>query len=326
MPRRLLLAAILLIQGCGRADGQTPVLTFIADIPLPGGSSRFDYQSFDPASGRLYIAHMGAGEVIAFDTRSRQVVARAIGLPKATGVLAVPSLHRVYVSAPGSHQVAILVDSTLRSVARVEGITFPDGLAFAPGPGRVFVSDEFGRREVVIDAATNQKRATIPLDGEAGNTQYDSVGGQILVAVQTWNEVVSIDPRTERITGRYRLQGADHPHGVLIDSHRRLAFVANEGNNQLLAVDLGTMRVMAAYEAGKEPDVLAFDPKLRRLYVASESGVVTVFEEVERGLKLLGTYTAPGAHTVAVNPTTHEVYLPLANVGGQPVLRILSPG
>jgi hypothetical protein len=33
----------------------------------------------------------------------------------------------------------------------------------------------------------------------------------------------------------------------------------------------------------------------------------------------------PHAHTVAVDPATHRVYLPLENVNGRPVLRILAP-
>ena len=302
-----------------------PVLRVVADVPLPGPTSRYDYQSLDPASGRLYIADMGAGRLIAFDTRRRRVASTAENLPKATGVLAVPSLHRVYVSAAGSHRVAILVDSTLATVGSVEDITFPDGLAFAPEAGKVFVSDEFGRREVVIDAATGRLRALIPLGGVAGNTQYDLVGRRVFVAVQTRNELVAIDPESERVSGRYRLPGADHPHGVLIDAPRRQAFVANEGNSKLLVVDLRTMRVTAEHAVGKEPDVLAFDPGLRRLYVASESGSVTVFSAEDSALLRLGTYTAPHAHTVAVDPTTHEVYLPLAEVNGQPLLRILAP-
>src|SRR5256885_10997079 len=32
----------------------------VADIPLPGSASRFDYQSLEPAAGRLFISHMGA--------------------------------------------------------------------------------------------------------------------------------------------------------------------------------------------------------------------------------------------------------------------------
>lgn len=301
-------------------------LGFVADIPLPGGASRFDYQSLDAETGRLYLAHMGAGQLVVVDVRSRRVVAALDRFPRVTGVLFVPALRRVYASVAGAHRVTIVDASTLRVIAQVGGVSFPDGLAYAPDAARVFVSDESGRRELVIDARTSQARGVIQLGGEAGNTQYDSAGRRILVAVQTRNQIVAIDPAADSIVGRYTLPGADHPHGLLIDGARRVAFVANEGNGKLLVVDLASMQVLATHPVGEDPDVLAFDPGLRRLYVASESGVVTVFDERGRGLVEAGTYRAPRAHSVAVDPATHQVFLPLADVNGRPVLRVMSPG
>jgi hypothetical protein len=64
---------------------------------------------------------------------------------------------------------------------------------------------------------------------------------------------------------------------------------------------------------------------LRRLYVACESGALAVFEERDAKLTSLGQYRAPHAHTVAVDPHTHRVYLPLQDIDGKPVLRILVP-
>src|SRR6266481_1306253 len=48
-------------------DGNLPLRT-LQDVPLSGGASRFDYQSFDPNTGRLYIAHLGDGSLVVFDT------------------------------------------------------------------------------------------------------------------------------------------------------------------------------------------------------------------------------------------------------------------
>ncbi len=77
---------------------------------------------------------------------------------------------------------------------------------------------------------------------------------------------------------------------------------------------------------GGEPDVLAFDPGMRRLYVASESGVVAVFELNGRDLHLLGRkLLAHEAHSVAVDSATHLVYFPLQNIQGRGVLRVMSP-
>ncbi len=300
-------------------------LQFVADIPLSGGPSRFDYQSLDAEAGRLYLAHMGTGQLVVVDVRQRRVLATIDGFPRVTGVLVVPRLRRIYASAAGAHRVTIVDASTFRVVAQVGGVSFPDELAYAPDELKVFVSDEFGRRELVIDAGTNRARGLIQLGGEAGNTQYDSAGRRILVAVQTRNQIVAIDPASDSIVGRYSLAGGDHPHGLLIDAGPRLAFVANEGNHQLLVVDLTSMEVIEKHPVGEDPDVLALDPGLQRLYVASESGVVTVFKQRDRSLEEAGTYYAPHAHSVAVDPGTHEVFLPLADVNGQPVLRIMRP-
>jgi len=71
------------------------LLKKVADIPLPGGTSRFDYASLDPAAGRLYFSHMGDGKLMVFDIRAEKLVTNLPGFPTMTGVLVVPSLHRV---------------------------------------------------------------------------------------------------------------------------------------------------------------------------------------------------------------------------------------
>src|SRR2546422_10345593 len=151
-----------------RAD---PPLRVVADVRLPGSASRFAYQSLESASGRLFISHMGAGQLVVFDVRAGRVIANLDGFPTVTGVLAVPAEHRAYASATGDHAVVVVDDSTLQIVVRVQGPRFPDGIAYAPDERRVFVSDESGQRDFVNDAATNSVEARIELDGEAGNTQ-----------------------------------------------------------------------------------------------------------------------------------------------------------
>src|SRR4029079_5017890 len=93
-------------------------LKLVREIRLPGPANRFDYQSVDPTTGRIYMNHMNAGRTIVFDADSAKVIAEITHIPRATGVLAVPSHHQVYVSAAGSHEVAIIDDRTLRVSSR----------------------------------------------------------------------------------------------------------------------------------------------------------------------------------------------------------------
>ena len=213
----------------------------------------------------------------------------------------------------------------MKTIARVGPVKYPDGIAYSPDIKRVFVSDEHGNADVVIDATTNSFITAIPLGGGAGNTVYDSGSRHILVAVHEKSEVVAIDPATAKIIGRYPLAGIESPHGIVLDVSAKLAFVAGEDNNKVAVVDLTNMQVIATYPVGKDPDVLAFDPGLKRLYVSAESGNVTVFQEKGKELVKEGSISMPHAHTVCVDPETHLVYFPLQSLDGRPVLRIMAP-
>jgi len=91
-------------------------------------------------------------------------------------------------------------------------------------------------------------------------------------------------------------------------------------------MDLDDWKELAAFSVGDGPDVLALDPGLGRLYVASESGVVSVFQEHGKTVKPIGSaFLANEAHTVAVDPVTHRVYFALENVGGKAVIRVMAP-
>jgi len=263
--------------------------------------------------------------LVVFVTKKRSVIATLAGFPSVHGVIVVPELNRVYASATGDHKVFAVDAETLKIIGKGGPIHYPDGLAYAPGVKRVFVSDEHGNADAVVDAITGALVKTIPLGGNAGNTVYDPGSGKILVAVSQTNELVMIDPASETIIGHYSLPGIEGPHGVALDVGARLAFVAGEGNNKLAGFDRSRMRVLGTYAVGRSPDVLAFDPVLKMLYVAAESGQVTVFQENEKNLVFKGRISMPHAHTVSVDPQTHLVYFPLQNQNGHPILRIMTP-
>jgi YVTN family beta-propeller protein len=219
----------------------------------------------------------------------------------------------------------VIDPQSLTVVATIPGGEYPDGLAYDPDVGKLYVSDESGGTDTVIDTATSQVVATIPLGGEVGNTQFDAADHQIMAAVQTRNQVVTIDPQTDQVSGRYDTPGCDHPHGLQVSPDRGLTFVACQGNNKLVVMDLASMQVTGSFDVGSSPDVLAFDGPRRVLYVASERGPLFAFSETDTGLKPLAQGdVGPNAHVVTVDQDTGRVYLPLANVAGHPVLRQVS--
>ncbi|WP_392397969.1 YncE family protein [Ralstonia mojiangensis] len=307
-------------------SGSLP-LRHVGDYPLPGATTRWDYLGLDPASSRLFVAHLGDSAVVVMDTKTKAVLATIGNVSHVHGTLVVPELGRVYASATGTDEIVAIDTTTLKIVARIPGGVYPDGIAYAPEVGKLYVSDETGNTETVIDAHTNQRIATIELGGAVGNTQYDPASKHIFSNVQGRGTLVEIDPRTDKIVDRISLPGADGNHGLLIEPKLRLAFIACEDNNRLLVLNLKSKQVTASFDAHGTPDVLGYDPDLGQLYVAGESGVLSTFHVTATGVAKTGEgFVGPNAHSLAVDPATHEIYLPLKDVDRHPVMRVMKPG
>jgi DNA-binding beta-propeller fold protein YncE len=282
------------------------------EIPLPGDSSRFDYASLDPGRGLLFVAHLGASEIIEIDVNAGSVVRVIHGIDQVHGVLVVPERRRVYATATGANTMLVLDENTGAQLAHAPTGEYPDGLAYDPIHATVWTTNETGGTETVIDADTGQVRGTVQLGGEAGNVAYDLQSHRMLADVQTRNELAVIDPASLTVTRRLALPGCDHPHGLGLDPAHRLEFVACDGNATLLTVDLNTWHILAAQRVGDDPDVHAYDPPTGLLYVAADSGWLTILDEHDLPLNVAGrAFLAVGAHVVAVDPTTHRSFYPI---------------
>jgi YVTN family beta-propeller protein len=322
------LAVCVLMVGFAKASDNVSPLTLrlIADIPLGGHPTRLDYASIDAARHLLFIAHLGDSEVIAFDTQTQRVVARIAQVSHVHGVLAIPELGRLYASATGTNEVVAIDETTFKITARMPGGTYPDGMAYAPDAHKLYVSDEHGGTDTVIDVRTNARIGTIQIGGEIGNTQYDPATRHVFVNAQIRAELVEIDPANDTVIRRIAIAGANENHGLLIDSDQHRAFIACEGNDTLIVMDLRTEKVVATFGVAKDPDVLAIDAGRRDLYIAGESGQVSVFRlGVNTVSKAAESFVGPNAHVVAIDENSHQIYFPLMNLGGKTVLRIMSP-
>jgi DNA-binding beta-propeller fold protein YncE len=331
------------------ARGAQPLEQFsasVSDVLLGESTSRLDYLSLDPTTGRLYIAGMGLGKLLVFDTKQPALVAQLDGFPKVTGVLAVQALHKVYASVPGAGigaalsvalgiaglssgtgAVAVVDSGSLHEIARLPGGVFPDGIAYDPDDGKIFVSDENGGAVDVLSAAADTVIGRIDTDGEVGNVQYDPVTKTVFVPVQSKNLLAAIDPKTDQVVARIPLAGGKHPHGLHIAPGSAVGYVACDGNDRMFVVDLMARKILGNLPLGRDPDVLADDPALKRLYVASESGMLSIFDISTPGTPREAgrVFVGDDAHAVAVDPVSHRLFFPLRDVGGKAVLRIVTP-
>ena len=316
------------------------------DYPLGEGTSRFDYLSLDPDTNRLFIAKMGSGKLLAFDLASMKLIAELDGYPRTTGNRVIPGRHKIYVSVPnaglaatvsivlglaglstGSGGLAVVDTKTLTETARLPGGVFPDGIAFDPKHNRIFVSDEFGQAVLVVDADKDQLIARIEAGGETGNVQFDPKTGRIYAPNQSGNEYLAIDPAAATVAARHPLPGCDHPHGLAVAPEGGIGYIACDGNNRLLTVELASGAVLSSAAVCADPDVLGIDAGAKRLYVAGETGILSTFDLTDPvAPKPLGdVFAGPDAHSFAIDPDTHRLYFPFVGENGTSVLRVLMP-
>jgi DNA-binding beta-propeller fold protein YncE len=294
----------------------------VGEVALPGNDSRFDYASLDSGRRLLFIAHLGAGEVIEVDVHTNTVLRTIGNLAQVHGVLVVPEQHRVFATATGDNRVVSIDEDTGAVLYRAPTGDYPDGMAFDPIRDAVWTTNETGGSETVIGAADGAVRGTVEMGGEAGNVAYNAATDQMLVAVQGRGDLAVIDPAAMSVCRRIALPGCDHPHGMALDPVAGTAFVACDGNATLLSVDIASGGVIGTQPVGEGPDVLAYDQGAQRLYVAAESGEVTILDRQRGSLVVTGSaHLADGAHVVAIDPATHHSYYPVpSGAGGHPAL------
>jgi YVTN family beta-propeller protein len=322
---RSLLLMALLSASLAAGPGSGLPLARVANVPLPGAATRFDYESLDAKTGRLFIAHLAASEVVVYDVNANRVVSTIPNISHVHGVLAVPELGRVYATVTGSNEVAVIDGRTLKVLARVPAGTYPDGMAFDPDDRKLYVSDEHGDTDTVIDTTANRRIATIPLGGDVGNTQYDARSRRIYVNVQTLGQLVAVDPSKDVVVGRYQVPGCKSNHGLQLDDDHRRAYIACEENATLVAFSLTELKAVQAFSIGDDPDVLAYDRKRAILYVAAESGIVSMFVARAEGLTKTGQgFLEDNAHIVAVDQRTDLVYFPVLGSSG-PKMLVMRP-
>jgi DNA-binding beta-propeller fold protein YncE len=288
---------------------------------------RFDYAALDAKRGLLFIAHMGASELVEVDVHAHAVVRTLGDLPDVHGVIVVPDKRHIYATATGRNQLVAVDEDSGAVLFSAPTDDYPDGLAYDPARNRVWTTNERAGSETVVDADTGRVVGTVPLGGEVGNVVYDSSADRMVVAVQGRGELAVIDPASFVVTERIPTPECESPHGQALDVAGRAMFVGCEGNASMATVDLAGRRVVDHHSVGETPDVLVYDPGARRVYVAAESGWVSIFDHRQGNTDLLGSaQLADGAHSLALDPISHHSYFPIPKgADGGPVLWEFEP-
>jgi DNA-binding beta-propeller fold protein YncE len=275
-----------------------------------GGESRWDYVTVDPQARRVYVAH--ATKVTVFDADSGSVLGEVADTPGVHGVAIVADRNEGYASCGRDGTVVVFDLKTFKTVRKVPAGKNPDAILYDPASQRIFAfNGGSGDITVINPAAPDEAPATLVIGGKLEFGATDGAG-HVYVNVEDKAEVVAIDSKQLKITGRWSISPGESPTGLAIDPARRRLFVGC-GNKKMIILDADQGKVLSEMAVGSGVDGAAFDPELKLAVTANgRDGTLTAVGELpEGGFIVVQTLpTVKGARTVANDPKTHRFFLP----------------
>jgi YVTN family beta-propeller protein len=287
-----------------------------------GGDGGWDYLTVDSAGKRLYVSR--GNRVIAVDTEAEKVVGELTDTPGVHGVAIVPDLGRGFTSNGGDNTVTVFDLKTLKAVGKVKVGGRPDAIMFDPSSHKVFTFNHGSKDATAVDPSAMSVAGSVQLLG-VPEAAVPDLRGNVFVNVMDKNEVVEFDAGNYAVLHRWALSGT-RPTGLALDGEHRRLFSVCSGSQSMAILDAGSGKELARLPIGRGADGCAFDPDRGLAFSSNgQDGTLTVVREQEPGkFGVVATIpTQPSARTIALDPSTHRIYLsaatyapgPDANVG-----------
>lgn len=327
VPRTMCSCLAIVISWLALSCSASPqALRKVATIDLPGpAGQRFDYLAVDEEDHYVLSAHLGPGLLYVVDTKTDKVVKVIHGLPSITGLEYVPGFHKVYTSNWGEEKIGVVGLHTMSVIKRMPTESKPNGIAYAEPFRKVYLVNTLGKAISIVDVNKDEIVKVLRFNSETGTPGYDAVAKKIYVTLRSTNEVAEIDPSTDRLIGRYPVEGCRFNHGMAVDSEHHRAFLLCGGTRNLTVFALDSHKAIAHFPIPAGADVVKFDSGLGRAYAACSSGAISIMQEddPEHFRKIEDFPVQKFVHSLAVDPATHRVYAPEQEEDGRPVARLV---
>lgn len=288
-----------------------------------GGEGGWDYMTVDSPGHRLFVPRTTHTMVI--DSRSGKVLGDIPGQKTAHGVALVPRLNRGFITDGGGAGAVVVFDlKTYAVLGTIPTMPDSDGIIYDAKLDRVVLVSGDGGALLTFKPAIDPKSGTIDppikLDGAPEFLASDGTG-KIWVNLEDKNVVAVVDLNSRKVLSRFPVAPGGKPVGMSMDAATRRLFLGCRQPQDLVVMNADTGKVEAALPIGAGVDATLFEGG--QAFSSSVDGTLLVAAEKS------GTYvaqetvkTATGARTMGIDPATHLIYMPTADMepvaGGRP--------
>jgi YVTN family beta-propeller protein len=322
--------AIILIYPA--TPGTARSLEFKGFILLPRGAllTVLDYLSINEK--RLFVTNVSNGDVYKIALHEGSLPSDAdvsvFALEPAThGVVVDPSSGLAFVSRSKANTVDVFDPGKMQLSKRIPVADDPDGIFYEPINKLVYVASGDAKVATLIDPATRSTVSTIRLGGKPEFAAFDPQTKLMYQNLVDTNTVVALDLEKKAVTQRWTLDKCLGPSGMDIDESNRLLFIVCARNNILVVFDISKQQEASSFPIGGGPDSVVFDAGLHRIYTTGRSGVLTVLQQDSpNAYRIIDSVRLHyGAHTLAVDPATHILYVGYASLAVRARIAVFQP-
>jgi YVTN family beta-propeller protein len=301
-------AAIMAIAGMQQIHAQSGYhLTQTFHIASNGG---WDYVFVDDHSNKLYLSHTTQVNILDKNTGdSLGVVPNTTGVH---GIAVVHALNKGYTSNGRSNNVTVFDLTTNKTLTQISTGENPDAIMYEEYSKKIITCNGRSKDLSIIDPATDKVVATISVGGKLETAVSDNAG-KLFVNVEDKNEIAVIDLNKKEVIAHWSIAPADGPTGLAIDVKMKRLFAGCD--KQLVVVDAENGKVVTTLPIGEGCDGVAYDAHRKLVFTSNGSGTMTVIQAVSKNeFKVIeNVVTKRSARTIAVDESTHKVYLPAAD-------------
>jgi DNA-binding beta-propeller fold protein YncE len=284
-------------------------------VPVPGDGG-WDYLTVDEAGRRVYVSH--GDEVAVLDADSYEVAGKVGDLKGVHGIAVAPDLGRGFISNGRGNNVTIFELKSLKPVGTVDTGKNPDAIIFDPSTQRVFAFNGGGGSATAIDAKDGKVIDTVDLGGKPEFAVADGKG-MVYVNLEDKSQIAKLDAAKLKVLERFDLAPGEGPSGLAMDRKTRRLFSTCH-NKTLVVVDADSGKVVTTQPIGGGVDAAAFDPETGLVFASCGEGVVSVIHEdgPDKYTAAEPVKTQPRSKTMALDPKTHNLFLPGAEFKPDP--------
>ncbi len=282
-----------------------------------GGEGGWDYLTVDPEHQLLYVPR--STHTMVLEAQTGKIVADIPGQSRNHGVALVPSVGRGFISDGADASVTMFDLKSYAVLGKIKAAEDADGIIYDSASGKVLVV--CGDAGVVIPISPDQDPASAKAESAielGGKPEFLAADGQgrVFINLVDKNQVAVLDTKATKVLNKWPTSPGGAPVGMSMDPGRRRLFIGCRRPQKLIVMNADNGKVLADLPIGAGVDATKFDGDI---FASCGDGTLTVARENagEKYEVIQTLKTTRGARTLGVDPTTHTLFLPAAELEPQ---------